>query len=300
MIELATLSQGERVRRQIERLRRDARDHPNDPELQLALASLLLADGRTDEAAAEFRELLTRNANARIWEEAGSALVRAGQYALAKDFLERAITARPAARLDLAIATLFTDGPRAALAALGEAPDRDHAGDYLLLKAWILDAAGQPAQADEALREGLRYSTSRPEVARQAALLLLQRDRKAEVLEVIGQGLKSAPGDAELLLTKAIALGLMGQIAGAEKTLTEIGSRWPEWDRPYLVHGLVLERAGKREEARRKLRTAQALGSRDLSVNCALARLAAAPAPDAQCACLAGLRQLVFPGCDKP
>ena len=91
-----------------------------------------------------------------------------------------------------------------------------------------------------------------------------------------------------------------GQEENEEKTLTEIGSRWPEWDRPYLVHGLVLERAGKRDEARRKLRTAQALGSRDPSVGCALARLAAAPAPDAQCACLAGLRQLVIPGCDKP
>jgi Flp pilus assembly protein TadD len=137
-------------------------------------------------------------------------------------------------------------------------------------------------------------------VARQAALLLLQRDRKTEVLEVIGQALKSAPNDADLLLTKAIALGLMGQIVGAEKTLTEIGSRWPEWDRPYLVHGLVLERAGKRAEARQKLRTAQALGSRDPAVNCALARLSAAPSPDAQCACLTGLRQLLFPGCDKP
>ncbi|MDP2995845.1 MAG: tetratricopeptide repeat protein [Bryobacterales bacterium] len=299
MIELATLSQSERVGRQIERLRKDARDHPNDPELQLALASLLLADGATGEAITEFRELLTRNADARIWEQAGRSLVRAAQYALAKDFLERAATARPAARLDLAIAVLFTDGPRAALAALGEAPGRDHAGDYLLLKAWILDAAGQRAPADEALREGLRYSTSRPEVARQAALLLLRRDRKTEVLEVLGKGLKSAPDDADLLLTKAIALALMGQLAGAEKTLTEIGSRWPEWDRPYLVHGLVLERAGKPDAARQKLRTAQALGSRDLSVNCALARLAAAPAPDPQCACLAGLRQLVFP-CDKP
>jgi Flp pilus assembly protein TadD len=297
MIELATLSQGERVERQIERLRQDARDHPNDPELQLALASLLLTDGRGEEAMAAFRELLTRNADGRIWEQAGKSLVRAGQYALAKDFLERAT---PAARLDLAIAVFFTDGPRAALTAIGEAPDRDHAGDYLLLKAWILDAAGERAAADQALREGLRHSPSRPEPARLAALLLLERDRKTEVLEVIGRGLKSAPDDADLLLTRAIALGLMGQLAGAEKALTEIGSRWPEWDRPYLVHGLVLERAGKRDEARQKLRTAQALGSRDLSLGCALARLAAAPAADAQCACLAGLRQLVFPGCDKP
>ncbi len=77
MIELATLPAAERTQRQIERLRRDARAHPGDAELQLHLASLLLADGRLEEASAEFRELLTRNADSRFWEQAGAALVRA-------------------------------------------------------------------------------------------------------------------------------------------------------------------------------------------------------------------------------
>jgi len=129
---------------------------------------------------------------------------------------------------------------------------------------------------------------------------LLRYDRKTEALDTLTRAIKSAPDNPDLLLTRAIVCGLMDQNSAAQRALQEIQTRWPEWDRPYLVHGLVLERAGKPEEARQKLRTAQALGSRDLSVNCALARLSAAPAPDAQCACLTGLRQLLFPGCDKP
>jgi len=44
---------------------------PEDPELQLRLAALLLTDGQVDQASAEFRTLLSRNANARIRDEAG-------------------------------------------------------------------------------------------------------------------------------------------------------------------------------------------------------------------------------------
>ena len=53
MIELATLPAAERTEREIKRLREDARSHPGDPDLQLHLALLLLADRRVEEAAAE-------------------------------------------------------------------------------------------------------------------------------------------------------------------------------------------------------------------------------------------------------
>ena len=89
MIESATLSTGERTRRQIERLRQDAAAHPDDPELQLHYASLLLTDGRIDEASAEFRVLLSKNAEPRVWEEAGRFLLLFEQYSLARDFLAR-------------------------------------------------------------------------------------------------------------------------------------------------------------------------------------------------------------------
>ena len=54
MIESASLSPGQRTQREIERLRREASTHEDDPELQLRLSSLLLADGRVDEAEPSF------------------------------------------------------------------------------------------------------------------------------------------------------------------------------------------------------------------------------------------------------
>jgi hypothetical protein len=102
-----------------------------------------------------------------------------------------------------------------------------------------------------------------------------------------------------LLLTNAIILALMDRNSAAEKALKEIESRWPEWDRPYLVHGLLIERARPRE-ASQKLRTAIALGSRGPAAGCALARLTSSPSPDTQCSCGSGLQELLFPPCARP
>jgi tetratricopeptide (TPR) repeat protein len=297
MIELATLPVAERTEREMKRLREDARSHPGDPELQLRLALLLLVNGRSEEAAGEFRTLLTMNADPRMWAEAGAALVGAEQYALAREFLERASAEAPAARLDLAIAVFFTDGPKRALQMIETIPDGERAGDYLLMKARILDAAGQSAEAEKVLQEGLRRSTSRPHVAQQAALLLLQHHRAAEAQKILGAALRSNPQNADLILINAIALALMDQNSAAEQALKEIELRWPEWDRPYVVRGLLLERTRPRD-ARRKLQTAIALGSRDPAGRCALARLAAASSnPDPQCACRIGLYESLFPSC---
>jgi tetratricopeptide (TPR) repeat protein len=297
MIELATLPVAERTAREIKRLREDARSHPGDPELQLRLALLLLVDGQSEEAAGEFRTLLTMNADSRIWAEGGAALVGAEQYALALEFLERASAETPAARLDLAIALFFTDGPKRALQVIDTVPEGEQAGDYLLMKARILDAAGQSAEAENVLQEGLRRSISRPHVAQQAALLLLQHHRPAEAQNILGLALQSNSQNADLILVNAIALALMDRNSAAEQALKEIELRWPEWDRPYLVHGLLLERGARPRDARQKLQTAIALGSQDPAGRCALARLATSSTPDQQCACRAGIYDLLYPSC---
>ena len=241
MIELATLPAAEQTERQIERLRGDARAHPGDAELQLHLASLLPADGRPEEAAAEFRELLTRNPDDRIWEQAGAALVRAEQYELAREFLRKAAPGRPAVRLDLAIALFFTEGPKQALEVIEKAPEGDR--DVLLMKARILDAAGQDVES--VLKEGLGQSMPRPQVAQQTVLLLLRHDRKSEALAFLDKAVRRYPDNADLLLTQAIVESLTDQRALAEKTVRMIESRWPDWDRAYLEHGLMLERGAR-------------------------------------------------------
>jgi tetratricopeptide (TPR) repeat protein len=293
MIESATLSPADRSKREIERLRHEARAHPDDPELQLRLASLLLTEGKVEDATLEFRALLNLNAESRISQQAGSFLLGFEQYQLAREFLTHAATGIPAANLDLAIALFYLEGPSTALKTLEQVPEKERGGDYLLLKAEILDAAGRAAEAEKVLDQGRQFSISRPQIARRAALLLVRHDRNDLALELVS---RAAGNDPDLLLTQVIVLALVKGNDAAHRLVKEIESEWPEWDRPYLVHGLLLERS-QPDEARRKLQTAVALGSRDPALRCAVARLTNATAPEEQCSCVSGLRELLVPRC---
>jgi len=299
LIEAASLSPAARTVREIERLRQDAALHPDDPELQLNLASLLLSDGQTSEASAQFRILLSRNAGPAVWEKAGRFLLDFGQYPLARDFLLRAVPDRPAVNLDLAIALLFAEGPAKALEALNRVPDGDRSGDCLLLKASILDATGDAAHAEQALQKGLRLPLTRPRIAQLAALLLLRHARQNLALDLLDH---TAGTNQELLLTKAVVLGLTGQDAAALKVVKDVELQSPEWNRAYLVHGLLLERSQPRD-AVQKLRTALALGSKEPAASCALARLTANAEPqagDSRCSCARGLGDVLYSSCTQP
>ena len=297
MIESATLSVEERRKREVQRFRQMSASRPDDPKLQLHLAGLLLESGQAEDAAAEYRKLRSLNADAAIWEEAGRALARAEQYELAREFLEPAAKQRASARLDLAIALFFTAGAQAALEAIDGVPEEQQTGDFLLMKARILDAAGRPAEAAKILIEGLGQSISRPTVVEQAALLLLRQGRKADALRLVAEASGKSAGDAGLLLTHAVTLALMGRTDEAEKALRRLQSRWPEWERPYVVHGLLLEDLNRTADARRKLQTAAALGARDPDTRCGLARLSGVPAADPDCACRRGLATLLPLSC---
>jgi predicted Zn-dependent protease len=296
MIELATMSPADRARSQIERLRVDVRQHPGDAELQLELAGLLLGEGRTEEALAAYRELFSANAAPAVWQRAGTALIRAGQYQLAKVFLERATADIPAARLDLAIARLFTAGPAEALGAIDQVPEAERQGDYWLMKARILEAAGRNVEAEEILARELSGSASRPEVIVEAARLLFRHNRAGEAVTMLSQAVKSNPGNSDLLLEQAAISALAGDGPGADRLLRQIEIRWPEWSRAWLVHGLVLEKLGQPRAALQKLQTAAALGGNDTLTPCALAHLSGKSAGP-ECACAERLAHWVLPSC---
>jgi Flp pilus assembly protein TadD len=290
MIELATLSAADRRAREIERFRSMARARPDDAVLQMHLGSLLLADGQIEEAGREFRVLLGMNADAATWGQAGRALLDAGQYELARALLERA-----GARLDLAIALLQTSGPEAALQALDQVLPDDRTSDVLLLKARILDGAGRAAEAQQLLADGLAGNVPRPRVAEQAALLLAKYGRYREAEELLKKGVAVAPGDGGLLLSEAIVAALDNRAAEAQQKLKGIEEQWPEWDRPYVVHGLLLASTARPQEALQKFRTAAALGSTDEAVACALGtKKAGAP-----CSCRVRLREWLFAACGE-
>jgi tetratricopeptide (TPR) repeat protein len=295
MIEAAGLTRAARSERLIEQLRAAASASPFDLSLKMNLAGGLLAEGRTEEAAGVFRELLAGDPSSALLYEAGTTLLRFEQHALARDFLERAVTGTPAACLDLAIAVYFTAGPEAALKLLEKLPDGKDTGDYLLLKADLLDAAGQVAEADRVLDESLRHAILRPRLVQEAALLLIRHRQNAKALELVMRALKSSE-DASVMLTRVVVLSSMGRNEDAEKAVKEVQNRWPEWDRPYLLEGLLKERALRPIEARDKIQIALALGSQEPAARCALARIASTT-PDASCTCVTGLYEAFFAAC---
>ena len=296
MIESAGLPAGERGKRAIERLRKEADAHQDDPELQFRLSSLLLAEGQVDSAEAEFRKLLTRNAETQIWQRAGSFLLSFERYPLAREFLERAAAGNPSANLDLATALFYLDGPTKALTILERVPVQQRSGDYLLLEAKLLDAADQRGEADKVLKQGLQLSSSNPQIAKEAALLLVRHDQSGLAIQFLE---KAGAGNPDLLLLRATISAVAGQRSAAEKALREIEAEWPEWERPYMVHGLLLEKT-QPGVARQKIQTAIALGSTEASAHCALARLGSGPSSDPKCACAGGLNDLLFPRCARP
>jgi hypothetical protein len=165
------------------------------------------------------------------------------------------------------------------------------------MKAKILDAAGRGEEAQKLLTQGLSRSVFRPQVAQEASMLLARHGRHEEAAALLVRAIDAAPGNSELLLAHAIVLALMDRDSAGEKRLNEIESRWPEWDRPYLVHGLLLEGAGRKAEAAQKLRIAVALGLQDPAGQCALGRISSSPQPGPHCACVASLRDWLFPSC---
>jgi tetratricopeptide (TPR) repeat protein len=299
LIEAASLSPAVRTTLELQRLREDATRHPDDPELQLHLASLLLSEGHNTEAQEQFRLLLTRNAGPAMLEKAGLFLLDFGQYKLARDFLSRAASNRPETNLDLAIASFFVDGPPGALDALRRVPGREKCGDCLLLEASVLDAGGQSAEAAQTLDRGLQLPVTRPRIAQLSAVLLIRRGRERMALDLLNRAAGSNP---DLLLTKALVLGLMKRDDAALQLVKELETQSPEWDRAYLVHGLLLER-NQPQAAVRKIRTALALGSNDPAASCALGRLTGTARPkenDALCACARGLSDVLYSSCTPP
>ena len=188
------------------------------------------------------------------------------------NFCKAPTAERPGANLDLAIARFFTEGPVSALAALEQTPDGDQSGDYWLLKASLLDSAGRGGEAEQILRRGLSAPISRPAIVQAGGVVAVAAESQRSRARPFEQGKRLRSGTAAFARQSCSAEWTRRR--AAEKALKEIESEWPEWDRPYLAHGLLLERSQPRE-AGRKLRTAIALGSQDPAARCALARLGA-------------------------
>ena len=292
ILEFIDMSPAEQQARYLRGLEERIRMHPSDASLKLRLAREWLAEGKTAAALVTLKGVRAGATDAKAIYECGKTALAADQYEVAQDYLKSALRASPRSediRLDLAVAKFHVAGPAAALAELDHTPAGRRQGDWFLLRAQILDAQGKTADAVESLNQGLRAAPTRADLCRQSALFLIKHQQVRQAVDLLRQASLAFPDAAELLLTAAVAFGLDDQSEEALRRLGQIEGRWPEWSLPYAIHGTILVKQSKYEEAKRTLESAISLGSDEAAVyyNLALIALHGEPAD------LEGARQAI-------
>jgi tetratricopeptide (TPR) repeat protein len=263
LIDYLSLSAADQRAQYLINVRRNIEANPNDPRWKIRLGRELLADGKTAEGLELFREVRTA-ADGALLASSGRILLEFEQYELARQFLQPAIAGNPslsAARLDLAIVLFHQQSPEAAMSELDKTPAADRSGDFYLLRAEILDSLGKIEDAVQALNRGIQAAPTRPDLYLQATAFLLKHKLNHEALDLLEQASRILPDARELLLAQAVTLELLLRGIDAQKLLARMQARWPEWNRPYLLSGILLEIQLKSAEARQTIETAIALGA---------------------------------------
>lgn len=263
LMDFLSLSPSDQAKQYVENIRAALRVSPHNPEYHLRLGMALYDRGEREQARTHFKDALALSPPVELLTQGGRALLQYGEYDLARSWLFNAVESEPAARLDLAIALSHVSGPKAGLAELEKlGPDRRD-GDYWLARAQMLDAAGDAKAAAAALTQALAAAPTRADLYHDAALFLIKHEDISQAARLLEHGVRRLPDDPELALLQAIVLEISGKTADAEKALTALQRRWPEWDRPWLVHGILLAGHARPADARRSIEAAIALGSTD-------------------------------------
>jgi len=269
LLNFLALSPEQQGAKYLESLQAAVNENPNDVALKARLAEYLLDQGESKRAAAVFQDVLAAGVGSTTLAECGKALLEHEQYGLAAEFLQKA----PNAKLDLAIAVFHSVSPAAGLAQLDAMPADQRAGDYFILRAQILDSMGKTAEAVDSLNRGIRAAPRRADMYFEAAAFLIQHGQFKQAAAVLEDATRLIPDAPNLWLARAIALELpvahgrshADEVRSEEamKVLAQIESRWPAWDLPYLVNGMIFEDELKSAQAKQMLDLAIALGCRE-------------------------------------
>jgi tetratricopeptide (TPR) repeat protein len=272
LLDFLALSPEQQGAKYLESLQATVNENPNDVAPKARLAEYLLDQGDSKRAAPVFQEVLAAEAGSTTLAECGKALLEHEQYGLAAEFLQKA----PNAGLDLAIAVFHSVSPAAGLAQLDRMPAGERAGDYFILRAQILDSMGKTAEAADSLDRGIRAAPRRTDMYFEAAAFLIQHGQFKQAAALLEDATRLIPNAPNLWLARAIALELpmahgrshADEVRSEEamKVLAQIESRWPAWDLPYLVNGMIFEDELKSAQAKQMLDLAIALGCREADV----------------------------------
>jgi tetratricopeptide (TPR) repeat protein len=257
---------------------------PGDARTLDQLGVVLLSLDRVEEAEAALRKAAAAAPNdAGIALHLGRALMDQGKDREGQHWLDTYQKLRPARQRDarreagmIDLAILDPAGRRAREIQRFRSMAKSRPDDPLLQLhlAGLLLADGQ---RDEALREYETLSSLNGDTAiwTQAGRTLAEAGERAAArpfLERAGLRLDAIAAPEEAALDEAISVAIRGDSAAAIDRLRRIESQWPDWDRPWLVHGLLLKQTGRTAEATSKFRTAEALGAHQDASACATLR----------------------------
>ncbi len=262
LVEFLGLSPEEQRARYRAGVEHTVQSYPDNVEAQVRYLTILLEDGKTTDAEAVVRRLATLKLPTPLLTDAVRPLLATGQYSFAQQLLEQNASATSAElAVDRAVAAFHIVGAQAGLDQLNRIPPSQCNGDYYLARAQMLEAQGRVEDAELSIQQAIRANPTRPELYRQAALLLIKDHRIREAHDLLSEAARTVPNDSEILLLQALTLELGGSHAGSDNELKQIESRWPEWYKVWVANALVLEARGKGGEAQSMRQAATALGA---------------------------------------
>jgi tetratricopeptide (TPR) repeat protein len=282
LVDFLSLSPEEQYAHFRARIEKAVQENPSDGVAQVQYLKLLLDEGNAKQAAAVAHQIATLAPSEALLAETSDALLEAGQYAATKDFIEQVPPAQVSAELELhlAIATFHAVSPKAGLDQLDKISEAGRTADYYVARAEMLDGVGQFDNAVSAMNHALRDAPKRPELYRQAAILLIKNSHIPDAINLLEQGARLLPNSPDILLAQATTVELAGKTQDAERLLNEIENRWPEWPDVWLAHGIVLETYKRYAEAHQMIETAVLLGARSAEAYFYLAESTLYTSPD--------------------
>ena len=250
------------------RVEKAVHDHPEDINSQILYMKYLLSNGEMAAATAVALKLPSLKPGAAALADAGHVLLAARQYSPAKTLLGQAavLYSSPGVELDLAIAAFHaagspTEAANEGLRQLDGVPESSRRGDYYLARAQMLDAAGRAADAITSIRQGITAEPARPDLYWEAAVLMTNNHRAAELPALLDRAAQQLPDAWQIPVIRAAMLELGGKTDEALRILSEARNRWPEAAAIWVAQGMILAAHDHAEAAAQSLQTGIALGS---------------------------------------
>ncbi|HKE30060.1 MAG TPA: tetratricopeptide repeat protein [Bryobacteraceae bacterium] len=264
------------------RVEKAVHDNPGDPNAQLHYLELSLEERQTGQALATARVIAALKPNPAILVDAGRALLEARQYAISREFLEKALAANPSAgvELPLAIAAFQSTGANDGLHQMERVPEPARHADYYLALAQMLDAAGNSAEAIAAVDHALEIAPDSIAIYWQKVVFLKKSGHVEDALNLLDRAAKTLPREPAIPALRAALLESGGRVEEAQRLLEDARRRWPEVPVVWVAEGLIRAAHGSPERARRALETALSLGAHSPEAASCLSALKAGSPPN--------------------